>query len=567
MLERLIIRNIALIEHLDFELGAGLNVLTGETGAGKSIIVDSVNLILGERANRELISSGSQKARVEAFFNINGQDGVKKQLDALGIEYEDDTLVVMREITASGKSTCRLNGEIVPLATLKTVTDTLVDVHGQHEHQSLLSQKKHIGMLDNYAGLPVAELKEKTENLYRQHSEVVHKLNSGFLSEAERERRIDILSYQINEIDAAALTVGEEATIQEELNMLSNAEKINSALENSGENISGDGGALEKLGSAVNSLAQIAEISSKYGELYELLNNTYYELEDGAYQLRELRLGYEYSPERLDELETRLDLINSLKRKYGRTIEDILKYRSEASAELDELTGSQELRDKLTAERNRLAADYCKTAATLTEKRKEAAEDLCRRITEQLQELGMAKAAFGIVFLPEDGKLHANGNDDVEFMLSANKGEPLKPLSKVASGGELSRVMLAIKTVCAGADGTPTLIFDEVDTGISGRTAVIVGERLYSVARSRQVLSITHLPQIAAFADCHLFVEKHSDSEKTKTSLRELNNEERSAELARIMGASAADESAQKYASELIESANRFKLSKVNELD
>ena len=298
MLERLIIRNIALIEHLDFELGAGLNVLTGETGAGKSIIVDSVNLILGERANRELISSGSQKARVEAFFNINGQDGVKKQLDALGIEYEDDTLVVMREITASGKSTCRLNGEIVPLATLKTVTDTLVDVHGQHEHQSLLSQKKHIGMLDNYAGLPVAEFKEKTENLYRRHSEVVHKLNSGFLSEAERERRIDILSYQINEIDAAALTVGEEATIQEELNMLSNAEKINSALENSGENISGDGGALEKLGSAVNSLAQIAEISSKYGELYELLNNTYYELEDGAYQLRELRLGYEYSPER-----------------------------------------------------------------------------------------------------------------------------------------------------------------------------------------------------------------------------------------------------------------------------
>ena len=349
--------------------------------------------------------------------------------------------------------------------------------------------------------------------------------------------------------------------------MLSNAEKINSALENSGENISGDGGALEKLGSAVNSLAQIAEISSKYGELYELLNNTYYELEDGAYQLRELRLGYEYSPERLDELETRLDLINSLKRKYGRTIEDILKYRSEASAELDELTGSQELRDKLTAERNRLAADYCKIAAKLTEKRKEAAEDLCRRITEQLQELGMAKAAFGIVFLPENGKLHANGNDDVEFMLSANKGEPLKPLSKVASGGELSRVMLAIKTVCAGVDGTPTLIFDEVDTGISGRTAVIVGERLYSVARSRQVLSITHLPQIAAFADCHLFVEKHSDSEKTKTSLRELNNAERSAELARIMGASAADESAQKYASELIESANRFKLSKVNELD
>ena len=462
MLERLIIRNIALIEHLDFELGAGLNVLTGETGAGKSIIVDSVNLILGERANRELISSGSQKARVEAFFNINGQDGVKKQLDALGIEYEDDTLVVMREITASGKSTCRLNGEIVPLATLKTVTDTLVDVHGQHEHQSLLSQKKHIGMLDNYAGLPVAELKEKTENLYRQHSEVVHKLNSGFLSEAERERRIDILSYQINEIEAAALTVGEEATIQEELNMLSNAEKINSALENSGENISGDGGALEKLGSAVNSLA----------------------------------------PERLDELETRLDLINSLKRKYGRTIEDILKYRSEASAELAELTGSQELRDKLTAERDRLAADYGKSAAELTERRKKAADDLCLRITEQLQELGMAKAAFGIVFLPEDGKLHANGNDDVEFMLSANKGEPLKPLSKVASGGELSRVMLAIKTVCAGADGTPTLIFDEVDTGISGRTAVIVGERLHSVARSRQVLSITHLPQIAAFAIC-----------------------------------------------------------------
>lgn len=559
MLERLIIRNIALIEQLDFELAPGLNVLTGETGAGKSIIVDSVNLVLGERASRELISTGSTKARVEAFFNINGQAAVKKQLDALGIEYDEDTLVVMREITAAGKSTCRLNGEIVPLATLKAVTDTLVDVHGQHEHQSLLSQKKHIGMLDNYAGAAAAALKEKTESLCRQHSAVVHKLNSGFLSEAERERRIDILTYQINEIDAAALNAGEESAIHEELNVLSNAEKINSALENSGEGISGDGGALEKLGSAVNALGRIADISSKYAELYELLNNTYYELEDGAYQLRELRLSYEYSPERLDELETRLDLINSLKRKYGGTIEDILKYRSTAAEELEQLTGSQELREKLAAERNKIAAEYNKVAAELTEIRKSAAEELCVKITEQLHELGMAKAVFGVVFLPEDGKIHSNGNDDIEFMLSANSGEPLKPLSKVASGGELSRVMLAIKAVCAGADGTPTLVFDEVDTGISGRTAVTVGERLYSAARSKQVLSITHLPQIAAFADCHLFVEKHFENERTKTSLRKLSNSERSAELARIMGASASDESAVKYADELIESANKFK--------
>ncbi|MBQ7060970.1 MAG: DNA repair protein RecN [Clostridia bacterium] len=561
MLSRLIINNIALIEQLDIELAPGLNVLTGETGAGKSIIIDSVNLVLGDRGSRELISHGSQKARVEAFFDISGPEraAVEKQLSELGIESEEGELIIVREITASGKSLCRLNGEIVTLAALRAVTDSLVDVHGQHEHQSLLEPKKHIGILDAFGGAALIAQREKVNSVYDALKKVVGRLNSGFVSAEERERRLDILAYQIREIEKAGLSVGEEEAIEEELRLLSNAEKISNALEGGSELLSGDAGALEKLRSAADAVADIAGLSEQYGELYSRLDSAYYELEDAAYQLRDLSGSFEYSPERLNELEHRLDLITSLKRKYGGSVEAVLAFKDKAQAELDELTGADELRALLTAEKEQLLNAYRGECEKLTALRMETAETLKNGVNGELRQLGMEKAVFDVAFRAPDGALRRNGLDEVEFMLSANSGEPLRPLSKVASGGELSRIMLAIKTVCAASDGTPTLIFDEVDTGISGRTAVKVGERMSLVSRRKQVLSVTHLPQIAAFADCHLLVEKHTEGEKTVTSLRPLGAQERKEELARIMGAGSEAVSALSYAGELIASADAFK--------
>ncbi len=566
MLSRLIINNIALIEHLDMDLSPGLNVLTGETGAGKSIIIDSVNLVLGERGSKELISTGASKARVEAFFDISAlkrdsddETDLFSQLEQLGIEDLGEELIIVREITASGKSVCRVNGEIVTLNTLKAVTSRLVDVHGQHEHQSLLEPKRHIGILDAFGGAELSEAADKVRRIYADVRAVENRLNAGFVSEAERERRIDILEYQISEIDAADPKPAEESAIEEELNLLSNAERIDSSLAKSSELLSGEGGALTSLRSAVAAVSSISELSAAYGELHQRLESTFYELEDAAYQLRDMQLSYEFSPERLNELENRLDLLNLLKRKYGGSVEAVIAFKESALSELQELTGADALRAKLAAERDSLKKAYCEQAERLTALRKLAAEKLKEGVNRELHVLGMEKAVFDISIATDPSALHQSGCDTVEFLLSANAGEPLKPLSKVASGGELSRIMLAIKTVCAGIDGTLTLIFDEVDTGISGITAVRVGERLSLVSKRKQVLSVTHLPQIAAFADMHLLVEKHTLDNSTRTAVRSLNAQERRAELARIMGAGASRESALSYAAEMLAEAEKFK--------
>ncbi len=559
MLERLIIDNIALIEHIDLELHDGLNVLTGETGAGKSIVIDGVNLVLGGRTNRELVSSNKPKARVEAFFDISNSEGVKSALSERGIEYEDDRLVIVREITAEGKSVSRINGEIVSLNILREITSRLVDVHGQHEHQSLLNPSNHIDIIDSFEQDAILPVKELVRTEYSAYSRLTSELNSGFVSEAERERRIDILTYQINEIDAAKLSVGEESRIKEEIELLSNSETISEALEASGELVCGERGALEMVRRAAAKLGRIGGFSAQYDELYKRIDSLYYELEDVSYNLRDLRIGYEYDPERLNELERRLDIISSLKRKYGVSIEGVLGFREEAQDELERLMGSKERRERLEKERENTSQRYFEAASELTALRKRAAKRVAEQIIAQLSDLGMKNARFDVAFDRCEG-IHQNGVDRVEFMLCANSGENLKPLAKVASGGELSRIMLAMKTVLAASDGIPTLIFDEVDTGISGVTAVRVGEKLTRIAKHRQVLSITHLPQIAAFADCHLLVEKNAADDRTITTLKEISGVERTREIARIMGASGEyDTLAMQHAGSLIASAEAFK--------
>ena len=561
MLERLIIKNIALISSLDIELGGGLNVLTGETGAGKSIIIDSVNLVLGERASKDLIAVNQQKARVEALFSIKNNDTVKSLLNDNGLLSEDDELILMREITASGKSLCRINGEVVPLATLHLIADSLVDVHGQHTHQSLLDPKKHMHMVDEFNASEIIPVRNKVAELYRAYTEVERKLNSGFVSAEERERRIDILAYQINEIETAHLYAGEEEEITAELAVLSNAERISSSLDIASDIISGDRGSLGGVRKAADALSRISDISAVYSDIFERINSLYYELEDASYQLRDLSLSFEFSPERLNELENRMDYINSLKRKYGGSIEAVLEFMQNCKSELEELSSSDEIRGRLTKELARLKSEYFEASARLTALRNQAAQALSENVTKQLHELGMVNAQFTYVNNVSDEKLHINGSDSIEFMFSANAGEPCKPLAKVASGGELSRIMLAIKTGCADADAIPTLIFDEIDSGISGVTAIKVGEKMARIAASHQVLCITHLPQIAAYADSHFLVEKTMKNGETHSSLRQLGDEERRTELARIMGSVNADESAVKYAQELISASEKYKLS------
>ena len=561
MLERLIIKNIALISSLDIELGGGLNVLTGETGAGKSIIIDSVNLVLGERASKDLIAVNQQKARVEALFSIKNNDTVKSLLNDNGLLSEDDELILMREITASGKSLCRINGEVVPLATLHLIADSLVDVHGQHTHQSLLDPKKHMHMVDEFNASEIIPVRNNVTELYRAYTEAERKLNSGFVSAEERERRIDILAYQINEIETAHLYAGEEEEITAELAVLSNAERISSSLDIASDIISGDRGSLGSVRKAADALSRISDISAVYSDIYERINSLYYELEDASYQLRDLSLSFEFSPERLNELENRMDYLNSLKRKYGGSIEAVLEFMQNCKTELEELSSSDEIRGRLTKELARLKSEYFEASARLTALRNQAAQALSENVTKQLHELGMVNAQFTYVNNVSDEKLHINGSDSIEFMFSANAGEPCKPLAKVASGGELSRIMLAIKTVCADADAIPTLIFDEIDSGISGVTAIKVGEKMARIAASHQVLCITHLPQIAAYADNHFLVEKTMDNGETHSSLRQLGDEERRTELARIMGSVNADESAVKYAQELISASEKYKLS------
>ena len=559
MLERLVINNVALISKLDVELQSGLNILTGETGAGKSIIIDSVNLVLGERASRELIATGQQKARVEAVFSIEGKQEIRDTLAEFGIDCYDDELFLMREITASGKSLCRINGEMVPLNVLHEVADSLVDIHGQHAHQSLLDPKNHMSMVDEFDSQEINPLRDKVNGIAKEYRETEKRLNSGFVSASERERRIEILNFQINEIEKANLSEDEEKLISEEISLLSNAEKINDSLENAADLIGGERNSLNGLRLAADFMSKISGLSPDYEDIYSRLENLYYELEDCSYVLRDLRADFEYSPERLNELEIRLDYINSLKRKYGGSIKEILEFKENACKELDELVSSDEIRIKLSDKLNRLTEEYNKAANELTAHREKAASVLSERITKQLADLGMKQAVFAYSNNVSAERVKNNGNDTIEFMFSANTGEPCKPLSKIASGGEMSRIMLAIKTVCADADRIPTLIFDEIDTGISGITSIKVGEKMAKIAKSHQVVCITHLPQIAAFGDAHFLVEKSTVDSETHTNLRILSDSERRIELARIMGSTNPDDSAVKYADEMIKSAAAYK--------
>ena len=556
MLQSLYLENIALIEKLGIELFPGFNVLTGETGAGKSIIIDAVNFVLGERTSRDLIRNGAARAKVEAVFNLNEGDAAFAALDALGIEYDGNELILSRELSAAGRNACRVNGTLVPVASLKSVSDTLVDIHGQHEHQALLDAENHISYLDAYCHAESLPIIEKIDAIVSRRNELMLKRNSGFSSEREREREMDMLRYQIEEIASANLEAGEEERLNAEKTVLLNAERIRTALETAHMALSGaeEGSALSAIDTARRSMRDIAALNKDYEALGDKIEELYYAAEDISFVLRDTSENVESDMQRLEEIEQRLKLISDLKRKYGRTVEDVIDFGKDAGTKLNELENAEALAAELDAKLDKLKAEYNVAADELSKVRRAAGDRLKRDVLNELKDLGMAKAMFDVALSDASGgEPRKGGRETAEFMLSANPGEPLKPLEKVASGGELSRIMLCFKSIFADNDRVPTLIFDEIDTGISGRTAAVVGEKMLGIAKKHQVICVTHLAQIAAMGDTHLLIEKKAEGDRTFTSVSPLSYEDRINEIARIMSGAQMTENLYNSAKELLD--------------
>lgn len=562
MLQSLYLENIALIEKLGIELFPGFNVLTGETGAGKSIIIDAVNFVLGERTSRDLIRNGAARAKVEAVFNLNEGDAAFAALDALGIEYDGNELILSRELSAAGRNACRVNGTLVPVASLKSVSDTLVDIHGQHEHQALLDAENHISYLDAYCHAESLPIIEKIDAIVSRRNELMLKRNSGFASEREREREMDMLRYQIEEIASANLEAGEEERLNAEKTVLLNAERIRTALETAHMALSGaeEGSALSAIDTARRSMRDIAALNKDYEALGDKIEELYYAAEDISFVLRDTSENVESDMQRLEEIEQRLKLISDLKRKYGRTVEDVIDFGKDVGTKLNELENAEALAAELDAKLDKLKAEYNVAADELSKVRRAAGDRLKRDVLNELKDLGMAKAMFDVALSDASGgEPRKGGRETAEFMLSANPGEPLKPLEKVASGGELSRIMLCFKSIFADNDRVPTLIFDEIDTGISGRTAAVVGEKMLGIAKKHQVICVTHLAQIAALADAHLMVRKYDDGKNTFVETRQLNEEEKVQRIAQMMDGESDSPSALTHARELIARADKIK--------
>lgn len=562
MLQSLYLENIALIEKLGIELFPGFNVLTGETGAGKSIIIDAVNFVLGERTSRDLIRNGAARAKVEAVFNLNEGDAAFAALDALGIEYDGNELILSRELSAAGRNACRVNGTLVPVASLKSVSDTLVDIHGQHEHQALLDAENHISYLDAYCHAESLPIIEKIDAIVSRRNELMLKRNSGFSSEREREREMDMLRYQIEEIASANLEAGEEERLNAEKTVLLNAERIRTALETAHMALSGaeEGSALSAIDTARRSMRDIAALNKDYEALGDKIEELYYAAEDISFVLRDTSENVESDMQRLEEIEQRLKLISDLKRKYGRTVEDVIDFGKDAGTKLNELENAEALAAELDAKLDKLKAEYNAAADELSKVRRAAGDRLKRDVLNELKDLGMAKAMFDVALSDASGgEPRKGGRETAEFMLSANPGEPLKPLEKVASGGELSRIMLCFKSIFADNDRVPTLIFDEIDTGISGRTAAVVGEKMLGIAKKHQVICVTHLAQIAALAEANLMVRKYDDGKNTFVETRQLNEEEKVQRIAQMMDGESDSPSALTHARELIARADKIK--------
>lgn len=534
----LTIRRIALIDELTIEWRSGLSALTGETGAGKSIIIGSIAFLMGERSDRDMLQSGAAKGGVYAVFDVGDVPAVLDTLRERGLDIDDGMLTLSRELYANGRTVCRAAGEALPLAAYRSITSQLVDLHGQHAHQSLLNAKSHLGFLDAFGDAAHAASLASVKDAWRSWRHDMRQLNALRTDTQERARRLDMLRFQLGELKEAKLTADEETRLEAQSRHARHAEKISSALRKAGGLVSGterSSGALNALRQAAALLGGIADLDARYAALAERLESAGYELEDAASELSAALDESDIDPREIDRVESRLALIQRLGRKYGATTREMLSYQASLEAELAETLGGDERREELAEFCAKKEAAYREAADTLSKSRRSLADVFARRVLDQLADLSMEKARFAAAFAP-DGEAREDGCDIVSFMISANPGEPLKPLDEVASGGELSRVMLALKTIAADRLGISVLVFDEIDTGISGRTAQAVSEKMSDIARSAQVICVTHLPQIAAMADNAYRVRKETDGEHTRTILEYLKPCDREEELARMLG-------------------------------
>lgn len=559
MLLELHIKDFALIDSADLKFEKGLNILTGETGAGKSIVIDSVNFIMGDKQSRDIIRTGAESAYVEGVFDANSEE-TSHILQENGID-EEDVLIISREINQNGRSISRINGKTVTVSLLKQVMKYIIDIYGQHQHQSLLDEQNHIQILDSFCGSSIIEIKKQYKALYEQTKEIENQIDRINLDEKDRQRKLGLLSYQINEINEAKLKPNEDEELYKKREVLANAEKIYSSLSNAynilysseEQNSSYDG-----IGSSIGYLEGIEKYDEKLENIKNELKDVYYNLEGIVDEIREYKDNIDFEPDVLNQVEIRLDLINSLKMKYGNSIEEILAYCERSSSELNELVNNNQTIDKLSQKKKDGYIKLNKLAEDISKIRKEVAVKLEDRIEEELRYLGMDKASFKIV-VEDNESLNEDGKNKVYFMMTANVGEPLKPLSKVASGGELSRIMLAIKSVIADVDSIPTLIFDEIDTGISGRAAQAVAEKMCLISKNHQVLCVTHLPQIASMADVHFKIEKNIIDGKTYTNVLKLNDKGQTEELARMLGGAILTDLTRKHSIEMKSLANDLK--------
>ena len=558
MLLNLHVKNLALIEEVDVDFEKGLIVLTGETGAGKSLILGSVNIALGNKASKDMIRKGTDYSLVELTFSVS--ENCAKQLKKYDIYMEEDNIVTVTRKISEGRSISKINGETVNIKTLKNVMSLLIDIHGQHDHQSLLYTKNHLDILDKFAKDSILELKEQIKEEYSKYTKLIKKLEEFNIDEGQKAREIEFAEYEVNEIESANLKPEEDVQVEEEFKKLSNSKEIVSALSEiynalSYETAGGLGDIINKAVMDINSIKGMDEkISQFQTELYDI-DNLCRELTS---QIYDYNSGMDFNPEYVREVEERIDVINHLKLKYGNSIEEILRYKEEKEEYLEKLNNMTDEMESVKNQISELEGTLNNLCTKLSEQRKKAAKELEVLVKQALVDLNFIAVEFEIQITRKES-IGENGFDNVEFMISTNPGESVKPLVKVASGGELSRIMLAIKSILATEDDIDTLIFDEIDTGISGQTAMKVAEKMAKISRNHQVICISHLSQIAAMADSHYLIKKTADENSTTTSIKKLTRQQSIEELVRINGGSGITEAGLIHATEMKDMADRTK--------
>lgn len=559
MLSLLHIENIALIQSADIRFEPGFNVLTGETGAGKSIVIDSIGAVLGERTSRELIRTGAKSALVTAVFT---QVPPLPWLEENGFPAGEEELLLQRELQGDGRNVCRIDGKLVTVAQLRELGRQLLNIHGQHDGQQLLDPASHLGYLDQFGGCQ--PLLEDYQEAYRKWHDIRREMDKLQMDEAERSRRVDTLNYQIQELERAQLKAGEDEELSARRTLLRSAGRLMEAVQSAEFALSGDedrDGACSLIAQAEGEVQGVSSISPELGELSEKLTALRCAADDAADTLRDLSRSFDFSPGELDQVEERLDLLYRLRKKYGPTVEDMLAYLDRCRKELDQIQYADDTLARLEKDLKKAQKEAARRGESLSQARREAAGALQARVQEELRQLDMPKVQFQTEFTPKGGEagMDETGLDEVQFLMSANLGEALKPIQKVASGGELARIMLALKNVLAEGDQIGTLVFDEVDTGVSGRAAQKVAEKMAQVARGKQVLCVTHLPQIAAMADTHFSVQKGEREGRTYTRLERLDRSQRREELARLIGGASITPSLLESAEELLRQAEQQK--------